>query len=179
MTVRGVQRQLCRIASVAAAVAVAAGPASSPAEAQAPPAGSQGAVAMAATIHAARSCLTDLSATDRRMLVLRFGIGGRSHESDQSVATRLGLTVAAVTMREAEAVRALAADCGIAAQPTSTASPTASAAPATTPVPAAVPHGSSGGIAADEALAIALIVVCLIAVGHEFHKALFAPRPRV
>lgn len=160
---------------VVGAIAMAAALSSPVAAVAAISAGPPSAAAMATAIHESRGCLGVLSQSDRRLLVLRFGIGGRSHESDQAVATSLGLTVAAVVASETQAVDTLARACGVSPPPLGVA---ASAPSLSTPAPVAVPRGSGGGLAIDEALAIAVIAACVVVAAHEFRKALFSPRPR-
>jgi hypothetical protein len=139
--------------------------------------------AMAATIHELRGCVGSIPASDRFLLALRFGFGGRPQKTDAAVAARLHTTGATVAAREVIAVRRLA-DAhrrGACKQATVRASAASSAAAvALSPVGAA--GGSNrpggGGISSGDALAGALILAALIVVGREFRKALFAPPPR-
>lgn len=165
--------------------------------------------AMALTVHADRACFGTLPPPDRRLLALRFGVGGRPVQTDAAVAARLGLTPAEVFNREVLAVRRLAnarrygacktvgrvasaasssgvsssasGSPGVSGSPGSSGSPgvSSSARSSSAVPPTAVSlHHSGGGIAVDEIVAIAVIVACLIVVGREFHKAIFAPPPR-
>src|SRR3954470_8735276 len=59
-------------------------------------------------VHELRDCLADLTPLDRRILVLRSGIGPRNPASPQFVAAHTGLAVAAVPAAQARALRHLA-----------------------------------------------------------------------
>jgi hypothetical protein len=140
---------------------------------------------MAATIHGLRGCLSEIPTSDRHLLTWRFGIGGGRQLTDAAVAARIGTTSAVVAQREAAAVTRLAnAPARGACQPhtpvtassnSQAAAPVPAAAPASAPV-AGGSRASGGGV--DGLLAFAVIFACLIVVGYEFRKALFAPPPR-
>jgi hypothetical protein len=137
---------------------------------------------MEATIHELRRCVARIPATDRFLLSLRFGIGGRPQKTDAEVAARLQTTSAIVAERELVAVRRLveAHRRGLCKRGPVTASAASSApAVALSPLGAA---GSSrrsggGGISSDGLLAGAVILAALVVAGREFRKAIFGPPP--
>jgi hypothetical protein len=136
--------------------------------------------AMAATIHQLKGCLARIPASDRFLLSLRFGVGGRPQKTDAAVAARLNTTPATVRSREVVAVRRLtnARRSGACNH-----GPVKASAASSAPALALSPVGShrssgGGGISTDELLAAAVILTALIIIGFEFRKALFAPPPR-
>jgi hypothetical protein len=150
---------------------------------QASLAGLHSPAAMAATVHQLRACVHSIPASDRFLLALRFGIGGRPRKTDAEVAARLGTTTAAVAARELVAVRRLAdAQRRGACKPTPVRASAASSAPAVALSPIGAAGGSNrsggGGISSGDVLAGAVILAALIVVAREFRKALFAPPPR-
>jgi hypothetical protein len=152
------------------------------ADGQATLAGLHSPAAMAATVHQLRACVHSLPASDRFLLSLRFGIGGRPRKTDADVAARLGTTAAAVAAREVIAVRRLA-DAhrrGACKRAPVRATASSSAPPALSPLGAAGGSNRSGGggISSGDVLAGLLILAALIVVAREFRKALFAPPPR-
>jgi hypothetical protein len=139
--------------------------------------------ALAAKIHELRGCVRSLPASDRFLLALRFGIGGRPQKTDAAVAARLHTTSAIVAAREITAVRRLAAaQRRGACKRTPVRTSAASSAPALALSPVGAAGGSNrsggGGISSGDLLAGAVILAALIVVAREFHKALFAPPPR-
>jgi hypothetical protein len=155
-----------------------------PAVAQSSSVDPQAAAAMAVTVHELRRCVHAIPASDRFLLALRFGIGGRPQKTDAAVAGRLRTTSAIVAKREAIAVGRLtdARRRGACKGGPVTASAASSSAPAValSPVGAAGSQRSGGGgISSDEVLAGAVILAALVVAGREFRTAIFGPpRPR-
>ena len=139
--------------------------------------------AMAATIHELKRCVHTIAASDRFLLALRFGIGGRPRKTDAEVAARLHTTSAIVAARELIAVRRLAdahrrGACKVGHVTASAAS--SAPAVALSPLGAADSSrrsGGGGGISSDELLAGAVILAALVVAGREFRKAIFGPPP--
>jgi hypothetical protein len=185
VTLRGAKRSAKRYAGLALwAVPAIALAASSAAARDQTLAESHAPAAMAATVHALRGCIHSVPASDRRLLTLRFGIGGRPQQTDAAVAARLQTTSAAVATREILAVRQMTlahrhGDCS-AKRPVKASA--ASSAPAVALSPVGLAGGSrgsgGGGTSPDELLAGAVILAALLVIGHEFRKALFARPPR-
>jgi hypothetical protein len=182
VTRRGAKRPGGGYAGLATVAVLGAAFGASPAVAQQSSVNSQAAAAMAATVHELRGCVHAMSATDRFLLALRFGIGGRPQKSDPEVAARLHTTSAIVAAREVIAVRRLA-DAhrrGACNGGHVTASAASSSVPAVALSPLGATGGSRGsgsGISFDALLAGAVILAALVVAGREFRKAIFGPPP--
>lgn len=141
---------------------------------------------MAATVHQLRGCLSGLAHSDRRLLTLRFGVGGKPVLTDAQVAAQVPpLTPADVTSRVSVAVRRLAivhrfggcrSNSGKVVA--TAASSTALAAPRAAIVSPLGGHHSGGGLAVGELIAIVVIVACVLVALREFRNVLFPPIPK-
>ena len=131
-------------------------------------------------VHDLRSCLNVLAPQERRLVVLRSGIGPGDPASPQKVAAELKVAPAAVAKLQWEPIRKMRAaqkanQCGAGGQPASTKPASAKAAAAKfSTTPSAEPTDTAGWSSPKVLILLGIAGLCLLGVLRELFGAVRA-----